>query len=60
MRAQIATQTGSDSGAVDGYAPPDRRPPLLAYAVTMAVFSALTISDFVQVAYKASEQKGVG
>jgi hypothetical protein len=69
------TPTGSDSAAVDGCAPPDRRPPLLAYAVMMAafgglfaprltrflaaVFSALTISDFLQVAYKAAEQKGL-
>jgi len=41
MPAQTATQTGSDSGAVDGYAPAGRRPPLLAYAGTMAVFGGL-------------------
>jgi len=49
MPAQTATQTGSDSGAVDGYAPPDRRPPLLAYAGTMAVFGGLFSAALVAV-----------
>lgn len=41
MHTQAPTQTGSDSQAADGYAPAGRRPPLLAYAVTMAVFGGL-------------------
>src|SRR6188474_2840488 len=96
---------------IEGYASPSKRPPLLAYAVTVgvfnalfaaallvarrsggellvcpycldlwvvagfslgllfaprltrflaSVFSALTISDFLQIAYRAAEEKGLG
>jgi hypothetical protein len=35
---------------------------LLAYAETVGVFNALfaTISDFLQIAYKAAEERGLG
>ena len=41
MPTQTSPQSARDRPAVDGYAPPSQRPPLLAYTATMAVFGAL-------------------
>lgn len=41
MPPHTQAQTSSPATQLDGYAPPEKRPPLLSYAVAMAVFNAL-------------------
>jgi hypothetical protein len=64
VAAGIATATTPNKARdlVDGYAPPSVgllfAPRLTSFLA--AIFSALTISDFLQIAYKAAEEKGLG
>jgi uncharacterized protein DUF1360 len=41
VQPQTQTQPAISPSQQDGYAPPDERPPLLSYAVTMSVFNVL-------------------